>query len=153
MERFNQWPMEELLPHSGPMVLLDKVLDYGDDTIAVVKVIKPGEPFVMDGQVATWVGIEYMAQAVGAFAGMRAKLAGEPVKVGLLIGSRKYEADFPWFSVGDRLTITAKQIHEEDSGLCVFECLIDCPAGEVRANLNVFVPDDIDVYLSEDNHE
>ena len=44
--------------------------------------------FVEDGQVPAWVGIEYMAQAIAAWAGCRARAAGKPPQLGFLLGSR-----------------------------------------------------------------
>ena len=152
-ETYKQWTTEELLPHSGHMVLIDRVVSYKDNAITVVKTIKPDEVFVENGSVQGWVAIEYIAQAIGAFAGIRSKLAGEPVKVGLLIGTRKFSCDFPQFSVGDELSISAEQIHKEDSGLCVFACEVIAPQGKITANLNVFVPEDIDAFMAEGANE
>ncbi|MCG8312891.1 MAG: 3-hydroxylacyl-ACP dehydratase [Pseudomonadales bacterium] len=150
---FNQWTMEELLPHSGHMVLIDSVVSYQENAIEVEKTIKPDEVFVENGRVQGWVAIEYIAQAIGAYAGIQSKLAGQPVNVGLLIGTRKFSSEFSQFSVGDQLRITAEQIHREDSGLCVFACEVKAPQGKMTANLNVFVPEDIDAFMAEGTHE
>lgn len=144
----SQWSMEELVPHSGSMVLLDAVLSFSDKTISTEKVIRKDEVFLEGDTVPAWVAIEYMAQAIGAFAGIQAKLADQPVKVGLLLGTRKLTADFAGFSIGDRIIVNAEEIHREDNGLCVFACTITSPGGQIRANLNVFVPEDFDQYMS-----
>ena len=47
--------------------------------------------FVVRTVSAAWVGLEYMAQAIGAYAGYTARLRGEPVRIGYLLGTRRYE--------------------------------------------------------------
>lgn len=153
MTLFQQWNIEELVPHSGPMVLIDAVTEYADTRICAEKTIKRDDMFLEGDQVPAWVAIEYMAQAIGAYAGIQAKLAGEPVKVGLLLGTRRLESDVTGFKVGEKITINAEEIHREDNGLCVFACTIDSPRGRITANLNVFVPENFEAYLSGDSNE
>lgn len=151
-EDIKQWTVEELVPHSGHMVLLDTVTECTDHSIKAELTIKENELFLDDNGVPAWVGIEYMAQAIGAFAGVQAKRAGEEIKVGLLIGTRKYQADMPAFKVGSHLRISAEEIHKEENGLSVFASKIETDQGSVKANLNVFVPKDIDAYMSGDQN-
>ncbi|MCG8667964.1 MAG: 3-hydroxylacyl-ACP dehydratase, partial [Pseudomonadales bacterium] len=110
------WTVEELVPHSGAMVLLDKITSCTDSSVRAELTIKENEMFMNDGKVPSWVAIEYMAQAIGAYAGVHAKLAGEPVVVGLLIGTRKFACSIPYFRPSEKLSIAADKIHEEDSG-------------------------------------
>ncbi len=142
------WSIRELLPHSKAMVLLDELLDYSEESAVTALTITENSLFLENGEVPAWVAIEYMAQGIAAFAGVQSKLAGEPIKVGLLIGTRKLVSDVAGFKVGDRLVVKVTQIHKEESGLSVFECLIDAPGGEIKANLNVFVPKDINTYMT-----
>ena len=153
MKAFQQWTMEELVPHSGPMVLIDTISEYAERYICAEKTIKSDDMFLQDNQVPAWVAIEYMAQAIGAYAGIQARLAGEPVRVGLLLGTRRLETDFPAFRAGEHIRIRAEEIHREDSGLCVFACVIESPQGKISANLNVFVPENFEQYLSGDSDE
>ena len=142
------WTAEELVPHSGHMVLIDKVTACTHSSINAELTIKKDELFMVDGKVPSWVSIEYMAQAIGAYAGVQAKLVGEPVVVGLLIGTRRLECEIPYFEEGEFLQIAADKIHEEENGLSVFACKIESPRGVITANLNVFVPKDFDAYMS-----
>ena len=153
MSVFQEWTIEELVPHSGPMVLIDAVTAYADKRLCAEKTIKNNEMFLEGDQVPAWVAIEYMAQAIGAYAGIQARLAGEPVKVGLLLGTRRLESDFAGFGVGEKLEISVEEIHREDNGLCVFACVINSPRGSITANLNAFVPENFAQYLSGDSHE
>jgi predicted hotdog family 3-hydroxylacyl-ACP dehydratase len=80
-----------------------------------------------------------MAQTIAAWAGVQARLRGEPVKAGYLLGSRQYQASHPVFTLGDTLTIVVnKQYHEGE--LAVFDCRISGSQVSVSATLNVFQP-------------
>ena len=80
-----------LLPHSGRMVLLDEVLSYDDNNLHAVCTIRPDCILLPDGANALpgWLGLEIMAQGVGAWAGAHALDAGRPVQLGFLLGTRK----------------------------------------------------------------
>ena len=85
--------IRDLLPHSGPMVLLDRLVAADDESLCAEVRIRADSLFFVDGGVGGWVGLEYMAQAIGAFAGYRARLRGEPVRIGFLLGTRRYECN------------------------------------------------------------
>jgi len=65
-----------------------------------------------------------MAQAVAALAGVRARTQGEPVKIGFLVGTRRYVSRWPRFLLGSRLRIHVRQDFEAGNGLSVFACRI-----------------------------
>ena len=46
-----------------------------------------------------------MAQAIAAWAGYTAQLRGEPVKLGFLLGTRRYESSRPIFVLGSLLRV------------------------------------------------
>ena len=84
------WPVAELVPHAGNMVLLDEVLSCDTEAIEVRLLVRPnGLLSDSDGSLPAWTGIELMAQAIAAFAGIQAKRAGLPVELGFLLGTRK----------------------------------------------------------------
>ena len=76
-----------LLPHSGRMVLLDEVLSYDDNSLHAVCTIRPDCILLPDGANALpgWLGLEIMAQGVGAWAGAHALDAGRPVQLDVQI--------------------------------------------------------------------
>ena len=89
---------EVLLPHNHPMILIDSIVEFGDDFTIATVTPAPGKPFADKiGNVPTWVGMEYMAQTIGAYAGIMAQQAGQPVKVGFLLGTRAYEINLDQF--------------------------------------------------------
>jgi predicted hotdog family 3-hydroxylacyl-ACP dehydratase len=131
--------MRDLLPHSGPMVLLDQVVAADDESLCAEVRVREDTLFYVDGAVGGWVGLEYMAQAIGAFAGFQARLYGEPVRIGYLLGTRHYECKQPSFALGSRLKIYVKRVLQSEDGLAAFDCRIDDASGLVaRANLTVF---------------
>ncbi|WP_307732400.1 hypothetical protein [Massilia sp. MB5] len=79
-----------LVPHAGPMALLDRVLEADEESLCAEVAIRADSLFYAEGGVGSWVGIEYMAQAVAAHAGYLARQRGEAVKPGFLLGSRRY---------------------------------------------------------------
>lgn len=130
-----------LLPHSGPMVLLDRVTAADDENLYAEVRIRSDSLFCVDGGVGAWVGLEYMAQAIGAYAGYHARLRGEPTKLGYLLGTRRYECARPIFAVGTLLRIHVRRVLQNENGLASFACRIDDENGQAAvANLTVFQP-------------
>ncbi len=131
--------IRDLLPHSGPMVLLDQVVAADDESLCAEVRVREESVFCVAGAVGGWVGLEYMAQAIGAFAGYRARRRGEPVRIGYLLGTRHYECKQPCFALGSRLKIYVKRVLQSADGLAAFDCRIDDENGMVAsANLTVF---------------
>ncbi len=61
--------MEEMMPHRGEAVLIDKVLERSKKTCLCVAQVADGHPYEEDGQVAALVGLELIAQSVAACVG------------------------------------------------------------------------------------
>jgi predicted hotdog family 3-hydroxylacyl-ACP dehydratase len=144
------WPIAELLPHSGEMILLDEVLRFGDEDVETRLCVRPGGLFSRaDGSLPAWVGVELMAQTVAAYAGCQARQAGEPVKLGFLLGTRSFTCNVEHFPAGVELHISALCSLRDDNGMGVFECHISGPNIRAEARLNVFCPPQIGSYLTE----
>jgi predicted hotdog family 3-hydroxylacyl-ACP dehydratase len=138
------WPphvMDAWVPHRGAMNLLDAVVHCDEHAVeARVRVPADGVFANADGMPA-WVGIEYMAQAVAAWSGARARAGGGSPRIGYLLGSRRYEAAVPAFEVGAELQVFAQCELMGDNGLGMFDCRIE-QDGRVLASgrLSVFEP-------------
>jgi len=103
-------PIVELVPHRPPMLLLDRVLSYDGERVVCETVLEAGSPFVDQGRVPAVVGIEYMAQAIAAGAGLSARDKGEAAaRMGFLLGCRDLAITVDSFRVGDRLTVEARR--------------------------------------------
>lgn len=143
------YPIVELLPHKPPMVLLDRVRGWDDGELEAEIEIRPGLPFHRPGEgVPAHVGIEYMAQACGAYVGLEAKSAAQPVRIGFLLGTRAYHAQTAYFRDGERLSVQVRQVLRETE-IGVFDCRIACSDDErATARLNLYQPLDAAAVLS-----
>jgi predicted hotdog family 3-hydroxylacyl-ACP dehydratase len=136
---FNNIDVAELIPHSGKMVLLDRIINCDDNSLLAELVVRNDDLLGNDTAVPAWAGIEYMAQAVAAYAGVMAKRAGEPIKLGFLLGTRRYTSNVAEFKTGSTLTVRVEKIMQNDN-LGAFECMIQGVDVKVSANLNVYQP-------------
>ncbi|HEV2676111.1 MAG TPA: hypothetical protein VGV37_16425 [Aliidongia sp.] len=136
-------PIADLLPHGPPMVLLDGVVADTTTSLTTSVMLGAGSQFVVDGEgVPAHVGIEYMAQTCGAFAGLEARRSGRPVRLGFLLGTRRYRALVPWLRIGWRLTVTADLVFREGP-MGVFDCRIGHDETEIAAaQITVYQPDE-----------
>ncbi|MDR0673783.1 MAG: hypothetical protein LBF93_09060 [Zoogloeaceae bacterium] len=143
-------PMEAYLPHRGRMVLLDAVLAAKPGYIRCVTTIRLDSPFCRHDGVPAHMGVEYMAQAVGALVGWQSRGAGEPVRIGFLVSARKFTSKVTRFSVGARLEVEARENWRNDEGLGVMDCVIYHPADDIaaEATLMVFQPKDLQTYVT-----
>jgi predicted hotdog family 3-hydroxylacyl-ACP dehydratase len=134
-------PIRELMPHRGKMLLLDEVVDAGPTSVTCRVQIRSSSSFVEAGRVPGLVALEYMAQAVGAFAGLRARERGGPVRIGYLLGSRDVELSGRDFLVGDDLRVEAQHVFG-DEAIGSFDCKVT-RRGTVEASgrLNVYLAD------------
>ena len=140
--------LRTLLPHSGPMVLLDRVLSADADNLCAEVAIHAASVFCDGAAVGSWVGIEYMAQAIAAHAGFVARQRGEPVKVGFLLGARRYDARRDAFAVGSTLQVHVHRALQGDNGLGAFDCRIDDAGVTIAtAMVTVFQPDNVNQFL------
>ena len=153
MARSFDGPIAELVPHRGAMLLIDRLLADDAEFVRVEAIVKPGELFLAPEGMPGWVGVELMAQTVASWAGLRALEAKRPVQLGFLLGTRRYECTRPFFPLGARLEIEARQEMVGENGLAVFACQIFLEQEVVAtAQLNAFQPPNVDEYLRGSTH-
>jgi predicted hotdog family 3-hydroxylacyl-ACP dehydratase len=143
-----------LLPHTGQMVLLDRVASVDAETLCAEVRLGPASILAGEQGVGAWVGIEYMAQAIAAHAGWLARQSGEPVKVGMLLGTRKYAASLSCFPLDCVLKVHVQRVLMAENGLGAFDCRIDIDggaAGVATAVVTVFQPKDFNQFLENGN--
>lgn len=136
-----------VVPHSSRMLLIDTVIDSTETSLTARAVVRGDNPFLHNGAIGAWIGVEYMAQAIAAFEGCRARLRGVGPKVGFLIGSRHFTCTAPVFAVGEQLEIRIDRQWEEGP-LGLFEAKLTGPNGGAEATLSVFQPDDAGAFLA-----
>jgi predicted hotdog family 3-hydroxylacyl-ACP dehydratase len=128
----------QLVPHQGAMSLLDEVIAADDSVLEAVLVVRDDGLFsTNDGRVPALVAVEYMAQAVAAFAGVRGIARGEGIQPGLLLGARNFTSSVSHFATGDRLGVKVSLVLEGTNGLGVFDCEVTGPNILVTARLTV----------------
>jgi predicted hotdog family 3-hydroxylacyl-ACP dehydratase len=136
-----RYAVAELLPHRPPMILLDEILSYDRSSMVAAVTVTEASLFLEREGVPVHVGLEYMAQACGAYAGAMARDRGETVRVGFLLGTRQYRAHVPWFRRGERLIVSAAVLYE-DQQMGAFDCRIEVHGKlAAEAQLNVYQPD------------
>lgn len=126
------------------MVLIDNILESNDTSVLTEVTIRPESLFQDDeGRIPTWIGIEYMAQTIAAYAGVKHASKKEPIKMGFLIGTRTYDAFVDYFIRGNTYLVSANLLFV-DEGLGSFECFIhEKKSGDkcCYAKINVYEPE------------
>lgn len=153
----NYLSASQCLPHSEPMVLIDKLIDVDmKKQIVKTSVTINKDKIFFDKDingVSPLVGIEFMAQTIGCYAFYKAKMSIP--KIGFLLGARLYENSLEKFENCKTYIITAREVYG-DSELVSFECLIynegedgDESKYIAKATINAFQPKDVEKYIGE----
>ncbi|MEH6579265.1 MAG: hotdog family protein [Amphritea sp.] len=145
----SEFSVAELVPHSGKMSLLDAIVGYGEDWLEAEVHISSDSMFADTQGVPAWVGLEYLAQTIGAFAGLQERLNGGKPKLGFLLGSRKYQCSTDYFPLGHVLSLRVQREMQAENGLSVFQCELQGDGLDASARLNVFQPEDADKFLQD----
>ena len=132
--------IEDVLPHSHPMILIERILEYGELYIKTMVTISEATPFIYQGKVPSYVSIEYMAQSVAAYSGINQLKSGNDIQVGFLLGTQKLELYEDSFNVGDLIELNAER-HYYDGEMASFHCQA-ARQGTIlaKANISVYQP-------------
>ncbi|HYG05262.1 MAG TPA: hotdog family protein [Stenotrophomonas sp.] len=142
------YDIEQVIPHRGAMRLIDRLLTFDAESV-VAELRVPADALFGDAAgVPAWVGVEYMAQTVAAWAGCRSRARGAEPSIGFLLGTRRYQAETPHFPAGALLRVEARCELLGDNGLGMFACrILQDDAVLATANISVFEPPDAAAYL------
>ncbi len=138
-------PLSELLPHSEPMILITRIVDFSQQTLRAEVDISPDSHFYEDHHqgVQSFFTIEYMAQSIAALAGVRSHLNQEAVKLGFLLGTRKMQLHKSLLETGQTYQVEVEELFMDDSGLGAFQCSVTCKDDVIaEAKLSVFETND-----------
>ena len=148
-------PALEYIPHDGSMALIEEIIEVRENFISCSVSTKKSSAFRdTDNKIPAWIGIEYMAQTIGAYGGWTAKQRGDEVKVGFLLGSRKLTLHTDFFE-DETIYIDAELVFQNEE-LGSFKCSIhghDRKTLLAEATVNVFQPEDIEGFLEEKNQK
>jgi len=99
-------PLEEVVPHQGRALLLDRVEETDDTSTCGIVEIDAGSWLRRpDGSVPAWVGLEYMAQCIAAHEGYQARREGRELQMGFLVRARSVRFRRARFAPGDVLRV------------------------------------------------
>ncbi|HET8792051.1 MAG TPA: hypothetical protein VFM75_12655, partial [Modicisalibacter sp.] len=78
------------VPQTQGMCLLERIVAVDDDNLSAEITPNIDDIFAHDDGIPGWVGLEWLAQAVAAWAGWHGARRGEPPAPGFLIGTRRF---------------------------------------------------------------
>jgi predicted hotdog family 3-hydroxylacyl-ACP dehydratase len=148
----NSYPIEDVVPHKHPMILIDELVAYNDLIAQCSLTIRSDSNFYNDTKksVPSYVSIEYMAQSIAAFANANEKDQGGEVAIGFLVSSRKLKVFVSELTLGMQLMVTVEQLYAEESGLSAFDCFMEHDGERIaEAKINIFQPQDANAFLAE----
>lgn len=145
-------PIGELLPHRGRAVLLSRVLAH--DATSTTCAVEAGAGALYrdaEGFVPSYVGLEYMAQAVAAHGGLLDREAGRDARPGFFLGSRRLSFAATRFAADQALEVTARHLRG-NGRMLAFDCSVR-PAGGgdamVSGILTVYLLDSFDALVED----
>jgi predicted hotdog family 3-hydroxylacyl-ACP dehydratase len=148
-------PLERLLPHHPPMILIDRLLEANEQETVCEVTITPESMFLEAAGVPAFVGLEYLAQSIAARIGYQHYLAHEPITVGLLMGTHRLETGCQFFELGQTLRIHVAHVWGTLE-LRRFRCtMTSASIGIVlqHAELHICKPKNVQSYLEEVGHD
>ncbi|GBU28114.1 hypothetical protein R84B8_01672 [Treponema sp. R8-4-B8] len=112
-----QEELRTLIPHTGKMLLLDRIIDYNIEySIRAEYNITESCIFydpVLDG-VPAWAGFEFIAQAISALTGIRKRAKGEKPKIGFILSIPHMRMEIPFFKNGSLADVRVKESDRTD---------------------------------------
>lgn len=126
-------PVASLVPHAGPMCLLETVSEWRDDGISCEALVTDDHPLRVRGRLPATALIEYAAQAMAAHGRLIANTGSASPRPGRLVGLRATELALRWVT-DRRLRIEVNQIGGDPANVLYgFEVFgIDDPAHRRR---------------------
>ena len=136
-------PVETLIPHRKPMCLIDRLIEFEDES-GTVEASVPFEHALVagDGRLDSLAVAEMIAQSYAAVKGYDDRCTGEPVKQGFLVGIRKIQFRSAVFA-GDLLRINVKTVGSI-AGFAVV-------AGTVRRHQELLAEGEIKLWIQDDD--
>ncbi|MEY4581094.1 MAG: hypothetical protein RL701_5797 [Pseudomonadota bacterium] len=110
------------IPHRGSMLFIDSIVASGPEHVECRARVRADNPFQRAGSVRAVVCLEYVAQAVAAYAGLQSETSGQ-ARIGYLIAANRLTLSAASLELGDELVVHAKRLWGE-STLGKFECAV-----------------------------
>ena len=138
------YQIEDLIKHRRGMLLIDRLVSYDKTGVVVEVVIKKKTSFLKKDYVPSWIGIEYAAQAVAVWSGLKAIQNDKETKIGLLLSCRRYKSTRSRFTLGEVLNVKTKE-EFNDGQMGGYNCSISDEIGNKVAtvSLSAFMPENV----------
>lgn len=133
-------PIDQIVPHAPPMLLVDRVVAYEGDHIRCELHVQEGCPFVRDGHVGAIVAVEWLAQTAAAWVGLHTRGRADAARPGFLVHMREIALEAERFEVGAHILVDVERT-SGDPDLGRFAGAIrraEQPEPVVRATFSVY---------------
>lgn len=118
-------PASNFVLHRDSMLLIDRLVDIRPKSAVCEWRVNESNKFLVPGLgVPAYVGVEYMAQGVAAFAGARARVRGFSPPLGFLLGTRHYQSGIRYFEAGKTYRMACKELMRDSAGMGSYDCEI-----------------------------
>jgi predicted hotdog family 3-hydroxylacyl-ACP dehydratase len=107
-----------LIPHTGEMSLLERVVRWDDDSVTLTTTThrNPNHPLADNGRLRSIHLCEYGAQAMAVHGGLRARARGQRVQPGMLVSLKDVALYCDSIhELEGELLIEARQLHGHDA--------------------------------------
>nr|WP_298413066.1 hypothetical protein [uncultured Halomonas sp.] len=130
------------VPQSQGMCLLDHIVAVDNDGLQADVTPNAESIFAIDAGIPAWIGLEWLAQAVAAWAGWHARTHRQPPAIGFLIGSKRFETLHEHLAIDHTYRVSIHLDFRADNGLGHFQGEIQDDEGVRLAHgtLTVFQP-------------
>lgn len=143
-------PISELIPHRPPMVFIDEVTSFSARGLTALYT-PPAEHWAGGDGLPTFLGIEIIAQAIAAHNSLLAREndPGAPPSLGVLLGTRRYQAGQAAFPAGRPIKVMVEEKIQDPSGFGAFDGSLHDETGKVlaAATVKVFRPGSFRDYI------
>ncbi|SHF21582.1 Predicted 3-hydroxylacyl-ACP dehydratase, HotDog domain [Modicisalibacter ilicicola DSM 19980] len=135
-------PIAPYVPQRQDMCLLDRILAVDDVSLRADVMPGADDLFATEVGIPGWTGLEWLAQAVAAWAGWHAAAQGEAPAIGFLIGTKRFETTREHLPPDRTYQVTIRLDFRADNGLGHFrgEILDDEGRCLAAGTLAVFQP-------------
>ncbi len=106
MSRKCKFSIEDILPHREPMIWLSNVVSYEDGFVECEVSHSSTSPFTDEyGRRPSWVGIEYVCQAILALEGISRLEDGKRAVPGFILGAKRIEFTRAYFEANETMLV------------------------------------------------
>lgn len=110
-------PLATLIPHRGPAVLLDRIVEHDDSSTKCWAFIHPSMQYVREGRADSALALELMAQAVAVHVGLGRRWSTGAPRAGYVVGVPRMEFFGGDYQVGEQLEVSVQiDFHEGPVG-------------------------------------